>query len=390
MAEAEKSGKRRMNEEELQMINETLGWRDNVNRGAHRGAKQAAADNRGNFYHRERAYEKAGIEDSKIPQAKQKDLSLMWCKLNGENAEELFQNVSKTVESLPDVDPTIDIWAIFGNAHHHGNHCEFLVGMYEVENQPVLDFKRMSGDGFVMDGFYQKVKKTLKDQKIIDQVEDDDDVFEDYSDGFSDEEKEEEEDNLSSYGYLQLAYDENIVNSWIEKIKVRHVEDQNHMMGLMAYNASDAANLNIIVSKGGQSLKDLTVNLLEQSNNAALVRNTTELAKKVTGHESFKEHGYDEAFLKAIFDAMQHWVPNNGRKNEKQTTSFEITESRETINNLVQTIYNLKSIFSDETVAEIAACMEVDQRRNVITFLENKKEKSQAVDFLLHILKQLE
>jgi len=386
MAEAEKSGKRLMNEEQLQMINETLGWRDNV----HRGATKGAVDNRGNFYHQKQAYQKSGIEDSKIPQARQKDLSLMWCKLNGENAEELFQNVSKTVESLPNVDPTIDIWAILGNVYDHGNHCEFLVGMYEVENQPVLDFKRMSGDGFVMDGFYQKVKKTLKDQKIIDQVEDDDDVFEDYSDGFSDEEKEEEEDNLSSYGYLQLAYDENIVNSWIEKIKVRHVEDQNHMMGLMAYNASDPANLNIIVSKGGQSLKDLTINLLEQSNNAALVRNTTELAKKVTGHESFKEHGYDEAFLKAIFDAMQHWVPNNGRKNEKQTTSFEITESRETINNLVQTIYNLKSIFSDETVAETASCMEVDQRKNVITFLENKKEKSQAVDFLLHILKQLE
>jgi len=391
MAEAENAAerKRRMNENQLQIIQETMDWRGDVVRGA--AMKQA--DLRGDLYNRDAAYAKSGVADSEIPQANQKDLGLMWCKLKGDNAEELFQNVSKSVQSLPNVDPTVDIWAIMGNVYDHGNHCEFLVGMYEVEKQPVLDFKRMSGDGFVMDGFYQKVKKKLKETKIIDAVEDDDADFDDYSDDFEDDDAKdgEEEDNLTSYGYLQLAYDVNIVASWIEKIKVRHVEDQNHMMGLMAYNASDPTNLEIIVSKGGENLKDLTVTMLEESNNAALVRNTSELAKKVTSHPKSKEHGYDEAFLQAIFTAMEYWVPNNGRKNkQKQTTSFEITESRETVNNLVQTIYNLKSIFSDMLMEKVSN-MEDKSKQNIINFLESKKEsKTKAEDFLLHVLKQIE
>lgn len=390
MAETESSAKRRMNENQLQIIQETMDWRGDVVRGA--TGKQA--DHRGDLYNRDSAYAKSGVADSEIPQANLKDLGLMWCKLKGDNAEELFQNVSKSVQSLPNVDPTVDIWAIMGNVYDHGNHCEFLVGMYEVEKQPILDFKRMSGDGFVMDGFYQQVKKKLKETKIIDAVEDDDADFDDYSDDFSDDAKdgEEEEDNLTSYGYLQLAYDVNIVSSWIEKIKVRHVEDQNHMMGLMAYNASDPTNLEIIVSKGGKNLKDLTITMLEESNNAALVRNTTELAKKVTSHPACQEHGYDEAFLQAIFSAMQWWVPNNGRKNkQKQTTSFEITESRETVNNLVQTIYNLKSIFSDDMIKEKVSKMDDKSKQNIINFLESKKEsKTKAEDFLLHVLKQIE
>lgn len=385
--EAENRGKRRMNQAQLQIMQDTVDWRGDVVRGVARNT----VDHRGDLFNRERAYEKSGIADSNIPQASQKDLSLMYCKLKGENAEELFQNVSNTVQSLPNVDPTVDIWAIMGNVYDHGNHCEFLVGMYEVEKQPVLDFKRMSGDGFVMDGFYQKVKKTLKEKQIIDAVEDDDADFDDYSDDFSEEAKDGEEDgdHLTSYGYLQLAYDENIVTSWIAKIEVRHVEDQNHMMGLMAYNASDPTNLEIIVSKGGEKLKNLTIKMLEESNNAALVRNTTELAKKVTSHEKCKEHGYDEAYLNAVFSAMQWWVPNNGRKSKKHTTSFEITESRETVNNLIQTIYNLKSIFSEDIIKEKASRMDIEQKKNVISFLEGKESKTKADDFLLHILKQI-
>jgi len=392
MAEAE--NKRKMNEEELQIIHETMDWRNDT----FRGARKEVVRHSGAMFDRKQAYGKPNMGDQKIPQASQKDLSLMWCKLVGENARDLFNNVSNTVESLPNVDPTVDIWSIMGNVYSHGNHCEFLVGMYEVESQPVLDFKRMSGDGFVMDGFYQKVKKTLKDQKIIDAVEDDDDAF-DYSDDFDSDEfdsgeakdGEEDEDNLTSYGYLQLAYDKNIVTSWIEKIKVRHVEDQNHMMGLMAYNASDPNNLEIIVNKGGKNLKELTIKMLEESNNAALVRNTTELAKKVTSHPQHTEHGYDEAFLKAVFDAMQWWVPNNGRKNSNKTTSFVITESRETVNNLVETIHNLKSIFSEDVIKQKAALMDVENRKHIIAFLDNKKaeSKTEADDFLLHILKQI-
>jgi len=391
MAEAENKGlgRKKMNENQLLIIQETVNWRENViYRGSTKGA--SLSDGRGDLFHQSQAYNKPGIADSNIPTASLKDLSLMWCKLKGGSPDTLFEKVSDSVQSLDNVDPTVVDWAIMGNVYEHGNYCEFLVGMYNVDKDPVIDFKRMSGDGFVMDGFYQKVKKTLKERNIIDAAEDDDVDF-DYQ--FSDsEEEKEEEDDLTAYGYLQLAYDENIVASWIEKIAVRHVEDKNHMMGLMAYNASDPANLEIIIKKGGKKLIDLIIKLFEETNSAALVRNTSELANKVTNHPKVAEHGYEDSFLVAIFIAMYYWVPGNDRKNNrKQTTSFEITESRETVNNLVETIYNLKSVFSEDVIKASAknSNLEDEQKQNIISYLENNKG-SKPVDFLLHILKQLE
>jgi len=387
MAEAEVTGRKKMNENQLQIIQETVNWRETVHRGATKGASMS--DGRGDLFHQAQAYKKPGNSNSNLPQASLKDLSLMWCKLKEGNADTLFKKVSSSVQSLDNVDPTIVDWAIMGNVYEHGNYCEFLVGMYNVEKDAVIDFKRMSGDGFVMDGFYQKVKKTLKERNIIDAAEDDDLDF-DYQ--FSDsEEEKEDEDDLTAYGYLQLAYDENIVASWIEKIGVRHVEDKNHMMGLMAYNASDAANLEIIIKNGGKKLTNLIIKLFEETNSAALVRNTSELANKVTSHPKVEEHGYEESFLVAIFIAMYYWVPGNDRKNNrKQTTSFEITESRETVNNLVQTIYNLKSVFSEDAIKTSAKKnLEDEHKQNIISYLENNKG-SKPFDFLLHILKQIE
>jgi len=385
------STRRQMSPEELEIIQSTLDWRPEVHRGA--AAADSIEDFRGDIFNRDQQYQKSGSENTRIPTLRPSELSLMHCNLNDSlNMEDLWRDVSGTVKGLRNVDPMEDLWSMMGNVYDHGNYCEFLLGMYKVEEKPVLDFKRMSGDGFVMDTFYRNVIQELlkaNSELIVDVEEDDgDDVFEDYSDDETEDDgRDSEGADLTSYGYLQLSYDENLVTSWIEKIETRHVEDKNHMMGLMAYNALHEENLEIIVRKGGKNLRDLTKLMFEESNSAALVRNTSALVKAVTSVEASKEHGYDEAFVESVFEAMHYWVPNNGRKNKQNASAtFEITESRETVTNLVDTLFNLKNFVDSDAISEKAAKLKEDQKANIIAFLEQPQKKTDPAEYLLHIL----
>jgi hypothetical protein len=385
------STRRPMSQEELEIIQSTLDWRPEVHRGA--AAADSIEDFRGDIFNRDQQYQKSGPANKMIPTLRPSELSLMHCNLNDSlNMDDMWKDVSGTVKGLRNVDPMEDLWAMMGNVYDHGNYCEFLLGMYKVEEKPVLDFKRMSGDGFVMDTFYRNVIQELlkaNSELIVDVEEDDgDDVFEDYSDDETEDDgRDSEGADLTSYGYLQLSYDESLVTSWIEKIETRHVEDKNHMMGLMAYNALHEENLEIIVRKGGKNLRDLTKLLFEESNSAALVRNTSALVKAVTSVEASKEHGYDEAFVESVFEAMHYWVPNNGRKNKQNASAtFEITESRETVTNLVDTLFNLKNFVDSDAISEKAAKLKEDQKANIIAFLEQPQKKTDPAEYLLHIL----
>merc|ERR1719362_2485333 len=114
-----------------------------------------------------------------------------------------------------------------GNFFYHGNHCEFLMAMYITQqNEPLLDFRRMSGDGFVMDAFFREVKDLLH-EFTISPVEDGDeeDTFDDYSDDETDLSKSVTTnigELLKNGGFLQLQYDKNVVNNWLEKIGKGH------------------------------------------------------------------------------------------------------------------------------------------------------------------------
>jgi len=260
-----------------------------------------------------------GPQNSRTPILRPSELSLMHCNLNDSmNIQDMWEEVSGTVKGLTDIDQMEDIWA------HDGNYCSFLLDLYQVQEKPILDFKRMAGDGFVMDTFFRKVTQELhkaNPELIVDVESDDcDDVFED----FCDDECDSESFDLSSYGYLQLSYDENLVNSWIEKINARHIKDKNHMMGLLAYNEM----------KGGIDLRDrrgfrrALELLIEESNSAALVRNTSALVKAVKSILASKEHGYDDAFVESIFEAMHYWKNHDASKfhdssNELMTKRLE-------------------------------------------------------------------
>lgn len=283
----------------------------------------------------------------KIPQLRKQELSLMNCELAINDPTETWQSVQDVVEKMQSIDPLFysqEKLAI-GNFYQSGNFCEFHVGLCQsAESQAhLLDFKRMSGDGFVMDSFFRTVRNSIKEDNPDLLMETDTDggdtedlvVFDDYSD--SDEEENDSDDSMMQFlqigGPLNLKYDPNLVNTWIEDVETRHIEDRNHRMGLMAHNAQTDENRAIIIEQGGQRLQGLIRNIFSENMNAALCRNTSVLLREMS-----KQVDLGEDMINCIFEAMVFWVPGNQRRE-----AFRVTESRETVMNLACVIHNLVS-----------------------------------------------
>lgn len=385
------STRRTMTSDELQIIHQTQRWKPANYRGA---AADDTVDSFATDLTSRSAYTKPEARVEGVPSLQKLELSLMHLNMNkSRNVQDIWTNVSETIQNMPNIDPMLDIWSIMGNVYDHGKYCEFLMGLYKVEDGLVLDFKRMSGDGFVMDGFFNSVTRTIKETKegLIESDGEEEktiDFSELYSDDESDDGKESEDSHLTTYGFLQLSYDPNLVTSWIEKIKTRHVEDKNHMMGLMAHNAKHKKNLDIIVEKGGVALRNLMSNQLSESNSAALVRNTSALAKAVTSVKESKPHNYNAEFVGSCLNALGYWVPGNGRRNQKQASStFEITESRETAKNLVHTIVNtLKvDVTKDEVATQIRDQLDSKDISNIVAYLKKQNDESESYPVLLDI-----
>lgn len=385
--------KRMMNPDELLLVEESRGYKNEATRGV-RGADFFVDDLADLEPSSNLTAKSAADPSATIPSIRQNQLSLMHVNLNPEKTvEDMWTNVSSVVRDLPDVDPMFDakLRKIIGNVYEAGNYCEYLVGLYTVEKRPVLDFKRLCGDGFVMDSFYRSVKDNLRQQEGVvvaeeeEETEDGDDVFDCYS---SDEEESvgpEDEKYLRPNGYLQLSYDQNLVKTWIDKINTRHVEDKNHMMGLMAHNATHEANLKIIIEKGGKDLIALCKKQLTSGKNAALVRNTSALIKQIVNVS--KDWSLD--CVEAMLEAMVWWVPDNGRKNETKT--FEVTESREAVHNLVESLFVMKSNgVSVEDMMSTVKTFTADEESGVsklVTYLESQTQ-SDASTFVLGLFPQ--
>lgn len=274
---------------------------------------------------------------------RKQEKSLMNCPLNAtQNPNEVWVLVEQVVKQMKNTDPEFnsDSKMALGNYYQHGNFCEFQMGMYKSleTSENLLDFKRMSGDGFVMDNFYRAVRKGIReshpdllkmDIDTTDDFENEEELnfFEDFTDSEDDGDDDEE---LLQYlqigGPLNLQLDSSVVKQWIDDINNRHIEDKNHRMGLMAHNATNDANRRIIIEQGGEELNSLVQQLLasKESANAALVRNTSVLV-----HEMSKEINFDMSMIDAVFEALARWVPGQGRRE-----TFRLTESRETVLNL--------------------------------------------------------
>jgi len=396
--------RKKLDQEDLRLVHlkrEVNDWRGKITRGAKTRAVENPEDyHYGDAFHGDSAYEKdTNRSELKLPEATEKDLGLMNLCSKVEDSKEFFNGVAENIRSLENCDVTVRDWNLFGNKYMQGRYVEFLMAFFAVGKDTKIDMKRMSGDGFVQAAFFTEVKNKLKSEDLIIAIEEDSVEFA-YDDD-DDSDSGDDDDNLGA-GYLQLKYDPSIVLAWIAKIQNRHVEDQLHMMGLMAYNASNKQNLDIIVKKGGQKLKALFINKFENSNIAALVRFTSELAKHVTGHPDCKNHGYDEEFLVATLDTIKFWIPEKAgssfsEKNRQQSTKFEVTESRETVMNLIQVIYNLgvtMKIFPEETIVRKAKDRlekkkyKRSPKDDIVRFLKLQEETT-PVNYFRHILNQM-
>jgi len=396
--------RRKLDQDDLRLVHlkrDVNDWRAEITRGSKtRGTENAEDHHYGDAFHGDSAYAKdTNRSEAKLPEATEKDLGLMNLCSKVEDSKEFFNGVAENIKSLENCDVTVRDWNLFGNKYMQGRYVEFLMAFFAVGKDTKIDMKRMSGDGFVQAAFFTEVKNKLKSEDLIIAIEEDSVEFA-YDDD-DDSDSGDDNEDLGA-GYLQLKYDPSIVLAWIAKIQNRHVEDQLHMMGLMAYNASNKQNLDIIVKKGGQKLKALFINKFENSNIAALVRFTSELAKHVTGHPDCKNHGYDEEFLVATLDTLKFWLPNKAgsslsEKNRQQSTKFEVTESRETVMNLIQVIYNLgetMKIFPVETIVRKAKDRlekkkyKRSPKDDIMRFLKLQEETT-PVNFFRHILNQI-
>jgi len=344
------------------------------------------------------SYSKAPAQPA-IPKASPKDLGLMHLTSKIDDPVKLIKEVRETISSLKNCDLTAIEYYVYGVKYIRGCSVEYLVGCFKVGEELKIEMKRMCGGGFEMAALYSELKSELEQRDVVHKSEEDSESeFVDYDE--SEDESGEADDGLD-HNYLQLRYDRKIVGTWLSKIEHRSQEDQIHMVGMLAYNASNKENLKIIVEEGGSKLKDMIRTKLENSRNVALVRFTSLLAQHVTTHEECKKHGYDEKrFLESIFDGVQYWSPKKRTTlsaNQHQSTKFDVTESRETVRSLIETIYNIgemMKISSDETLVKIAKARLVDKKKRdsnttykdiILRFLK-KEEQTNPVKYFRHIL----
>jgi len=291
------------------------------------------------------------VQELPIPTIRPKEVSLMNLPLQTSD----FAQLVEAIEPLPQMDPMFDLQGrrAIGNYFFHGNHCEFLMAMYVTEAQePLLDFRRMSGDGFVMDAFFREVKNLLeKHEYTVSPTEDVDDeeeshTFNDYSEDETETVTEANDigELLKNGGFLQLQYDKMVVNNWLDKIGKGHIQDKNYLMGLLAHNSKHDSNREIIISQGGAGLLSCLEKELTTTESAAMIRNAALLTKEVLPHMDFQPD-----FVKYLLFAMGHWVPGN---RHKQT--LEVTESREAVAYLSMALLSISGKVDLKTIQQLA------------------------------------
>lgn len=306
-----------------------------------------------------------------FPMIRPEEMSLMHCTISEDEsiAKKVWAEAMTTVQNLNNVDPVIlQNWKAIGNYYQHGSFCEFLMALYQNRdsNQHVLDFKRMSGDGFVMDTFYRTMKEYLDTTGLTLNVgteidgetddDDDDDLFDDYSSDDDDQEDTDvEEEFLRPGGYLKLWADQSLLSHWMNQVKTRHIEDQNHMMGLMAHNSENPDNRKHMLLQFPDLLKMITLKL-NTTENAALVRNASVLLYNLLlDAKDFRPDELND-LLKAIFVAMRKWCPQD----QSQVSHLKpVSQSRETVKYLSMVVVALLTagVLTNEELASFLSSL---------------------------------
>eukprot|EP00494_Astrolonche_serrata_P034575 UN34844 len=271
------------------------------------------------------------VELGSVPLAEESDLSLMRVQLKDLeiSAQDLWKKCTGLIESMQSVDPMFDDpnKKAYGITYNNSNFAEYLMGLYQVPSKKyVLSFRRMSGDGFSMNDFYQNMNNKLAEAKMSEPE------FEDESD-FDDLFDDDEDDSSGSFDlikpgcYLTLKLDKELVVSWVEDFEKKSLEDQQHIMGVMAYNAEQETNRNIMIEMAEKQIKVAIIFVLE-GDNAALVRYASKLLRILATNNKCR----DSELAKLCLKTINRFVPGPVKSHKH----FHVKHSRGTIRELVE------------------------------------------------------
>lgn len=296
-----------------------------------------------------------------LPILEESSLSLLHFAMLSLNADKVWTVVLGVLRSMAGVDPIFSKQTrrVFGNFYHNSTFCEFLLTLCETPGKGlILDCRRLRGDAFAMDDLFTILETNLVKEKLVQGDESD---FEDYED-FDDEIMDFDFQNdvsLSMQGFLQLSEDPFLVQQWMHKLQHYSLDDQNHVMGLIAHNCQDESNREILL-KDIENLIGCLSSIFERSTDAALIRNGAVILATLAPYIEFNAN-----LMKVCVQALTTWAPK-----QIEPTNLAITESPETIVHLCRFLFT----FADSGVAELVAGCPDKARHSIRNVLEMKGE----------------
>lgn len=291
---------------------------------------------------------------SSIPSMRPEERSIM--SIQVKNNSELWAALTETLNKMDNTDVQFQEGQkrVLGNHYQYGKNCHFLCALFQLEskendNEQVLDFRRLAGNGFTMDNFYQNVRSECSKKGLMDanemESDDDEDGFE-----FSDEESTDNQNLffLTPNAYLQLSFDPEVVTSWVKKISPEansFIEETDHVLGLMAYNVENEENLKIIAETGGHELIEALKHKLQSKKDAftdaAIVRNSSVIVRIFANNNLLDVS--DTKLIESIVWAMKDWSPES-----RKGKWMSLNVSKETVSSLADALWCLYENGADE------------------------------------------
>lgn len=243
---------------------------------------------------------------------------------------DLWNACLKYFEEAENLDPEINETAklAYGHFYDAPRECKFMAGVYKMQESDassVVDFKRLSGDAFLMQDFFKMIGPELAREGVVDLEDDEEEDSSSFE--FSDEDMDGFDFMDPHKSYLEFQYDDGLLSMWVERFEQSTMEDKDYVMNMMSFNAEHEGNRAYMIEKVGDALvKLIKVQLMESKewNTAPITRNTCMLLKNL--YPSDIE--IDDDMIKAIFNTMKLWCPSG---NTSGKAIGEVRESRQSM-----------------------------------------------------------
>jgi len=345
------------------------------------------------------------VVPTKVPE---REIEHSTLKLNitheNKNDENIYKQLKEIIDGLPSADPIYHEQnrSVFGNYYKHGNHCEFMCQLFAAQKAKnrFLDFKRLTGDGFVLDTFFNVIRGELTSRKLLHPsdvrvpIKPVDLVSEDWYEDSEDEAYDSEEfELLKPGGFLQLKHDVELIDFWCTKLKEqKDLRDMNHVVGLMAHNSQDKQNLKIMMDTNADGI----INCIDmifadcKFNDAALVRNTSVLLRSILSSKIETKKQWNENTIKLLSKTIAKWAPRS-KKDINVLETAEVDESRETVFNLsvcLELLSNrLKIPFINvQKILLKELSKDSNLKKDLITFTKTGKPDLKFLDTILNLI----